>query len=81
MNSTSGIIEICDNGVWRTVCEPFSNISTEIVCNQLGFYDRSGNLIISIIPNIHSEKELLHWLVKPSSWGVLRLFWIMWVCI
>ena len=44
MNSVGNIIEICNDGVWKTVCEPFSDISAAIVCKELGFYDGSGML-------------------------------------
>ena len=43
---TSGVIEICYDGVWKTVCEPFSNVSAAIVCKELGFYDRPVNIDI-----------------------------------
>ena len=53
VNSLS-TIEICNNGVWKRVCEP-SSIRENLLCKELGFYDGSGKLSIHY-PYLHGQR-------------------------
>ena len=36
--TSEGMLELCYNGQWGTVCSgPFSNLEAEVTCRQLGF--------------------------------------------
>ena len=52
VNSTgvvAGNILICDNGIWRTVCDDGWDLEdAQVVCRQLGFYGQG------------TSKECLH---------------------
>ena len=46
-SSSSGVVEVCVNGVWGTICDyknEWSDNNTAVACNQLNL-DFSSNLI------------------------------------
>jgi hypothetical protein len=47
-STLSGRVEICNNGVWGTVCDDFfSNVDAQVACVQLGFAT-TGKFIVMI---------------------------------
>ena len=54
-NGTSGILRICDNSIWRLVCDDEWDLDcATVVCNQLNYTVDDGELL-TLSAHMHSE--------------------------
>ena len=55
-NGTLGLVEVCINNLWGGVCiDRFGTNDAEVVCNQLGFFQKGGSLICLSINGIFDD--------------------------
>lgn len=66
-----GVVEICFDGVWGTVCASgLDNVVASVICRRLGFSD--AGTYIPVVPNLPKYTINLYWNQMRSCFYLLR---------
>ena len=80
VNKSSGILEVCTNGVWGRVCNALQYWGSEnakVVCRQLGFLEEGKNFYRTSV-NVATCMEYIPSLIRCISFVIKPLWTKQW---